>query len=536
METPNTRSRRKRELENSSSQEDGLKIAWVHDSQLRKAVLRATEDDIMTPPTPTQCSKPISSLLKSSSSFSASGSKSGPGSGSGKLTFTTTGNNKPPRKRPCRQHRSLPTSLNKISRDDERMNGNSGGLPIGSNSLPNQTSVLGSTSTSTSTYNNNQEKTRLDYLLDKFSLLSSPLPMKEEEGSSKNRNKGKAKVDYFDHHIEETPSKNLRSRSTSSTKHQHCDRDRGRSNEIVKTSKPRMITSTPLKKKNPNVVDEVSTTDMDIDLKEIYKSAIPSIPINTKNTTTTTTSSIRRESPTTITRNNSLSPIKGNAPRIGLGSQHFRPKQQQQQQHQPVIPTTYPNKVGGGWTRANSGKAFRTPFLEKPNIHKLNIKNTGSLDFSGIKTSSPKKSTITDSLNRSKSPNKSARGHSIPYKSNSTDNGVTARMSSIKRPNNLRTNTSSSTSSSSTTSVSTTRTKNSRSSSVLNSSLPPTPPPLASTIKSNSNPTNNNNNNQFKNFDVGENEPEDKSFDSFDGIFADGGEEIENVLRKVDGI
>lgn len=41
METPNTRSRRKREMDDS--QEDGASITWMHDQALRKALLMATE-------------------------------------------------------------------------------------------------------------------------------------------------------------------------------------------------------------------------------------------------------------------------------------------------------------------------------------------------------------------------------------------------------------------------------------------------------------------------------------------------------------
>ncbi|WWD17334.1 hypothetical protein CI109_101774 [Kwoniella shandongensis] len=154
METPNTRSRRKREME-GSSQEEGLSIAWVHDQDLRKAVLQATENDVIAPPTPTQKPRPISSRFSPSSSSIAKPSS------------------RPARKRPCRHHRSLPTSISTASPV----------VPIaaGPSSLPSMSSMALS---STAGSRVEESRTRLDELLERFQLQSSPLPKKvgTEEG------------------------------------------------------------------------------------------------------------------------------------------------------------------------------------------------------------------------------------------------------------------------------------------------------------------------------------------------------------------
>ncbi|WWC70224.1 uncharacterized protein I206_104174 [Kwoniella pini CBS 10737] len=433
METPNTRSRRKRELENSS-QEDGLKVAWVHDSQLRKAVLQATEDDPIAPPTPTQCPRPISNLLKSSSSSSGFG-----------LNSNSSGS-RPVRKRPCRGHRSLPTSSKGPALDTE--------TSIGSISLPSM-SILS---------NVEKEKTRLDYLLDRFSLLSSPM---DEE-----KNK---RTDYIGNQAE-TPSRNTRSKNQTGS------------------SRGGMITSTPLKKKNINT--STTTTHEPIlnaklrgKSKDHLNENINSYPHSRYLThepqvlfnPPITTSSIVSDP---IGSRKPLSPVKGYGPRLGLGSQHK--------------PSITSNRTGG-WTRTNSGKAFRTPFLENANDQNHSI---------GIR-SSPRKITGQHSKSITTKPSISVRGPANHFnasmKTNESTIEITKTSGNIsKRPGNLRSNT---------------NTSNTNSSSA-NSSLPPTPPVQQV---------------EFKNFDVGENEPEDTSFDSFDGIFASGGEEIERILRSVDG-
>ncbi|KAK6910117.1 hypothetical protein L486_00226 [Kwoniella mangroviensis CBS 10435] len=453
METPNTRSRRKRELENSS-QEDGLRVAWVHDSQLRKAVLQATEDDVISPPTPTQRPRPISSLLKSSSSSS---------------TSEPSKANRPPRKRPCRGHRSLPTSIQKpTSSSTGNTTGESSGS--GSNSLPNM-SIL------SSCHSTSSEKTRLDYLLDRFSLLSSPMDEDKTNNSSK-----KSYMDV------ETPSRNLRPRNTTSIK-----------------DKPMIITSTPLKKRNGSIStsNSTSTSNVSSHMKPNPKSRsnpniepipIPllhqskSIDVPHPNVPQDKGKGIFTSKPpstsTTTTHRNPLSPIKGTAPRIGLGSQH-KPKSS----NTSVTTTTITSNRTGGWTRTNSGKAFRTPFLD-------------STSTGGVR-SSPRKEVLNGVVPvRGQSALPSTRPNNTTARPNISNTSVSPNKR--PRPVNPRSNTSASESSS------------------LKSSLPPTPPAPPVEVG-------------FKNYDVGENDPEDTSFDSFDGIFASGGEEIERLLRSVDG-
>ncbi|WWC61855.1 uncharacterized protein I303_104440 [Kwoniella dejecticola CBS 10117] len=470
METPNTRSRRKRELENSS-QEDGPRVAWVHDSQLRKAVLQATEDDPIVPPTPTQCPRPITSLLKSSSSSSGSG------------LLNSSSGSRPARKRPCRGHRSLPTSSKGPALDTQ--------AGIGSNSLPSL-SIL-------SNAEKEKEKTRLDYLLDRFSLLSSPLD------DEKNR-----KADYVGVQVEaETPSRNTRS------KHQ------------IGSATGGMITSTPLRRKSVNTNTNVdsamrprSTRKSSDKLFDGNENLISNSMLKDRNLgndpnavfhPSATSSSSLSSKPDPHARSNTirkpLSPIKGHAPRIGLGSQQAKPIPK---------PSITSNRIGG-WTRTSSGKAFRTPFLGNDHGHN-HIQSTGI-------RSSPRKNPMMSSSSSSKTtltsntrsnlpivPNVSLRGSivpttgiSIPSRSNTTSTSDRLK-SPNKRPANYRT-----------------RTNNSNTSSSANSSLPPTPPAQPG------------NEVGFTNFDVGENDPEDTSFDSFDGIFAGGGEEIERLLRSVDG-
>ncbi|ORY34040.1 hypothetical protein BCR39DRAFT_586233 [Naematelia encephala] len=91
METPTTRSRAKREAE-ASTPEDVGSIAWIHDQRLRQAVIAATMNDYMEPPTPTQKPRPITSRPIHGNDPSSSSSA-------------------PPRKRRCRPHHSLPQPL-----------------------------------------------------------------------------------------------------------------------------------------------------------------------------------------------------------------------------------------------------------------------------------------------------------------------------------------------------------------------------------------------------------------------------------------
>ncbi|WVW83893.1 hypothetical protein I302_105915 [Kwoniella bestiolae CBS 10118] len=457
METPNTRSRRKRELENSSSQEDGLRVAWAHDSQLRKAVLQATEDDEITPPTPTQKPRPISSLLKSSSSSSTSE----PGSGKSIR----------PRKRPCRAHRSLPTSIRKDQQTPTSTVGE------GSNSLPSMSILSSSTGTSS-------EKTRLEYLLDRFSLLSSPM---DEEKKKRN-----VVRDYMD---VGTPSRNLRPRSTHTS--------------------GMMITSTPLKKRSTSTATSASGASSTLKSKSrsdqnvnIGSTPIPLIHQRSKNVDPplpdTNHTQIFASKPTSFTsqtqNRNPLSPVKG-APRIGLGSQH---------KSKPPPTTTITSNRAGGWTRTNSGKAFRTPFLDpttnngggvrssprkQTSIGVGPVRGPSALPSLPSKTNTAGRSDMSDGRNPSISPKKQSRPQPPNHAKSSSSSSI--------RPPNMRSSTATSSSS-------------------LKSSLPPTPPPVPVDVG-------------FKNYDVGEDEPEDTSFDSFDGIFAGGGEEIERLLRRVDG-
>ncbi|GFZ43984.1 hypothetical protein JCM24511_01705 [Saitozyma sp. JCM 24511] len=96
MDTPNTRSRKRRETVlgsdtgagPSGSHDEGGSVHWVHDNKLRKMVMEATEHDTFQPPTPTQ--KPSYSKLSPIVPAQPSASRH-------------------PRKRQCR-NRSLPTA------------------------------------------------------------------------------------------------------------------------------------------------------------------------------------------------------------------------------------------------------------------------------------------------------------------------------------------------------------------------------------------------------------------------------------------
>ncbi|KAK4685441.1 hypothetical protein P7C73_g4705, partial [Tremellales sp. Uapishka_1] len=81
METPNTRSRRKRDMESSSQEESGG-VGWTHDPTLRQAILSNPTNEYIPPPTPTQKPRSITTRLTRASD--------------------------PPRKRPCRKSRSGP--------------------------------------------------------------------------------------------------------------------------------------------------------------------------------------------------------------------------------------------------------------------------------------------------------------------------------------------------------------------------------------------------------------------------------------------
>lgn len=156
FETPNTRSRRKREDDAMASGSSGSKpmgsqederVVWVHDQRLRRAVLSATEHGEclysqvarkgscltrfaveLAPPTPTQRPRPLSSSRPAGSSSSSS--------------------SRPPRKRPCRNSRSENN---------------------GSSSKPKQAS------SSSSLPNKSDGEVKLDLLLQRFELLSTPL-------------------------------------------------------------------------------------------------------------------------------------------------------------------------------------------------------------------------------------------------------------------------------------------------------------------------------------------------------------------------
>jgi hypothetical protein len=161
METPNTRYRRKRGDEEtfggtprasgsgsgtqgSGSQED--RVIWVHDQRLRRAVQMATEhgtylspislsnvDDLveLAPPTPTQKPRSICS----------------------RPTTSTSTSSRPPRKRPCRPSRSVPTSGSGSIRPE-----------AGSSSAPS----------ATGRGRGGGEEVKLELLLQQFELLSAP--------------------------------------------------------------------------------------------------------------------------------------------------------------------------------------------------------------------------------------------------------------------------------------------------------------------------------------------------------------------------
>ncbi|RSH87412.1 hypothetical protein EHS25_003322 [Saitozyma podzolica] len=96
MDTPNTRSRKRRETVlgsdtgagPSGSHDEGGSVHWVHDNKLRKMVMEATENDTFLPPTPTQ--KPSYSKLSP-------------------IVPAQPSTSRHPRKRQCR-NRSLPTA------------------------------------------------------------------------------------------------------------------------------------------------------------------------------------------------------------------------------------------------------------------------------------------------------------------------------------------------------------------------------------------------------------------------------------------
>ncbi|WVF71443.1 hypothetical protein IAT40_006247 [Kwoniella sp. CBS 6097] len=391
METPYTRSRKKREKELSSSQSQGQdqdhleqqievderpSITWLHDQDLRKAVLQATEDDVIQPPTPTQKPRPISSKTEPNS--------------------TTR---QPPRKRQCRAraHRSLPTSLRRpsgtsgilsINNDYESTSMSETGAS-GARSLPNVStgSTLHSTMNSTHGAGGEGEggRTRLDLLLEKIQILASP-PEPPRQRQEKERNSNNKITAVRSEEIG-TPSRTLRpremkmgmSKSGVSSRSgigmgmvQGSSATRGSTSHITDTvntpsrtrisshrntendrAQPTYHTSYPDRKDQPCLNPRPSCSKGNL--------------VSSKNTGPTST-------------RNPLSPVKSSAPRIGLASsQHSKiynklpagPSCNDHDKSKPSNRASGTSTSSATFTRSTStstngngnGRLFRTPFL-----------------------------------------------------------------------------------------------------------------------------------------------------------------------------
>ncbi|AAW41328.1 hypothetical protein CNA02080 [Cryptococcus deneoformans JEC21] len=412
METPHSLNRRKRE-----TREDGTDlpesspraplVAWKHDQRIRNAILQATEDELIDPPIPTQQPRPISSKLSHSS--------------------TTINDPVRPRKRICRNHRSLPPCLRNAlpsSSASHSLAGSSGVL-----SEASIKDISGSASA----------KTQLDLLLEQFRLQVSPMKRATEEGSQP----------------EGRPKRHGKENQTNSARRKSKEKERGQQKalqdkkakkgdvplqkhaELSTSAKMRGDSSSSILSHNSSATDisfiSAPTHHTSFDRRMSHSSSISSI-----------------RSP--------LSPVKpGAAPRIGLGSQNK------------------PSKIPP--PRISTLKTFKTPFLEP----RQGIRSSPRL----IESARP---AIPQTPARDRACSRVPTTPSI----RTTVSGSSSRATPT-RPNSSG-------------------------------------PQTRSAKKLASNPSG------FTNFDVGEDEPEgDRSFDSFDGIFNEGGPEIEMLLRQVDG-
>ncbi|WVO22177.1 uncharacterized protein IAS62_003507 [Cryptococcus decagattii] len=410
METLDSVNRRKREV-----LEDGVDlpesspraplVAWKHDQRIRNAILQATEDDFVDPPIPTQQPRPISSKLSHSS--------------------TTISNPVRPRKRICRNHRSLPPCLRNVPSSSSS-----------SHSLVGSSSILSSDAASIGDISGSASaKTQLDLLLEQFRLQASPMKSPAEERS---QSEGRPK-----RHGKENKMNSARGKSKEKGRGQQqkgLEDEKAKKGDMPLQKHAELSPSLKMRGNSSSSILSHNSSATDIS----FTCAL------THNT------SFDRMSHSSISFIRSpLSPVKhGAAPRIGLGSQS-KPSSK--------IPPP----------RVSTLKTFKTPFLEPRQ---------------GVR-SSPRRMESA----RTVIPHTPAcDGAPSASSTRTTVSGPSSRTSPT-RPISLG-------------------------------------PQTRSAKKLASHPSG------FTNFDVGEDEPEgDRSFDSFDGIFNEGGPEVEMLLRQVDG-
>ncbi|AFR92354.1 hypothetical protein C343_00218 [Cryptococcus neoformans C23] len=414
METLHSVDRRKREALDDSidlpeSSPRAPLVAWKHDQRIRDAILQATEDDFVDPPIPTQPPRPISSKLSHSS--------------------TNISDPVRPRKRFCRNHRSLPPCLRNT-------------LPSSSasHSLAGSSSVLSTEASIGDISGSVSAKTQLDLLLEQFRLQASPVKGEtEERPQPEERAKRHGKENRMNSTRGKSKEKERRQQKRlQDEKAKKGDVPTQKHAELSTSPKMRGNSSSSILSHNSSATDIsficVPTHNTSFDRRMSHSSSISSI-----------------RSP--------LSPVKpGAAPRIGLGSQN---------KSSSKIPPP----------RVSTLKTFKTPFLEPRQGVRSSPRRIES-----AKPAIPQTSTCDRAYGRA--PTTSS--------THSTVSGPPSRATP-SRPNSSG-------------------------------------PQTRSAKKLASHPSG------FTNFDVGEDEPEgDRSFDSFDGIFNEGGPEIEMLLRQVDG-
>ncbi|OCF36884.1 hypothetical protein I316_01481 [Kwoniella heveanensis BCC8398] len=553
METPNTRSRKKREkdlLSSSQSREAEVgaaevvderpEITWLHDQDLRRAVLQATEDDVILPPTPTQKPRPISAR------FSISESEP----------------RQPPRKRQCRAraHRSLPTSLRRPSGGASSANVDPS-LPItstGASSLPSMSSVtLQSTMHSVSSTAGGgaveEGKTRLDLLLERIQILASPPdPPRHAKATKSIKAVGSEEIT--------TPSRTLRSREikTGSTKPALSleSKSASRSNSGVLKELPDARGMSCATRGQAFSGITPTRTRSGRNAENMHPHASDRIghqqPSLARYSAVTDKNDDRGVGPSSI--RHPLSPIKSSAPRIGLASsQHSKnilatglSSGNHQKAETAKTENTFARSTLASTT--NVGRSFRTPFLnpQSRTQHHAGAIAVGARGASGGNVARSSGSCALPG--RIPSPVRApapapvpapallSTGHSrsrshIPAQkaSSSSTNSTPVSASIAKRPSTPA------------------RGSSSRSSTSAHS--------LATTHKSDNSYSCSYGFGDSVTFDVdldpdmdlgfdgakraraelGPGSEGDNSFDSFDGMFEEGGEEIELLLRTVDG-
>ncbi|WVQ99373.1 hypothetical protein IAU59_006506 [Kwoniella sp. CBS 9459] len=580
MDTPNTRSRRKREKELGSSQsqandplqeqekeialelDERPSITWLHDQDLRRAVLQATEDDVILPPTPTQKPRPISSRFSPSSSSTLCARQN---------TESDSATRQPPRKRQCRAraHRSLPTSLRRpagavssSSSNDVRSTSTN---MAGASSMP---SLSMSTSTMISNYGTTgpeDGKTRLDLLLERIQILASPPDPPRQERNTNNKIKAVRSEEIS------TPSRNLRPRELKmglASARTSCGTEAGSALKLapgsgsrsgmgaLKGSSTLLGSTSSTTSRTEKAINTPSRTRSSRNAENCYYHsplttgqhqqlplARPLVPNDKNGHASSTTSAI-----SSSTRN-PLSPVKSSAPRIGLaGSQHHKISNKLPPGHSSSSTihsnkqTEIPNSTSSTFARTTStnGRSFRTPFLNpqaqvlhKPQLQQQGVRSSprrglnanAAAGVVAARIPSPVRAPVPEPT---KVPGPGAQSRPlVPSKrssssSSSANNNKGPSGSGSKRP------------------VTPSRGSSSRSSTSVQS--------LATTHKSE-------NEYGFEDgsiFDInlnmnldlkygpkgggyGPGSEGDHSFDSFDGIFEEGGEEIEMLLRTMDG-